>query len=146
MPRRRDYRAEYARRQEIARGKGFASYYERRIRRGAGPEAERPRGGELRKARGHGGLSPNVSRGLRRAVAGAEAILVPWAQRNPGTGIVYAVGFTVYSPDGDDREYEFRNTDFDSWGDWEDWLSDFADLVDDYDVDVFGAYADAITK
>lgn len=55
MARSRDYAAEYARRQELARERGFENAYEQRIRGGAGasPRAPRPEGIELTRARGH---------------------------------------------------------------------------------------------
>lgn len=52
-PRKRDYAAEYRRRQAKARREGFSGYYGKRIRRGAPPSAPAPTGAELRAARGH---------------------------------------------------------------------------------------------
>lgn len=57
--RRRDYAAEYRRRQERARARGFRSYYEERIRGGAAADpSAAPPGPELRRRRaGHAGRS-----------------------------------------------------------------------------------------
>ena len=51
----RNYSAEQARRNEIARSLGFRSAYDRRIRGGATatPETPKPEGAELTRARGH---------------------------------------------------------------------------------------------
>jgi hypothetical protein len=51
--RKRDYAAEYARRQARARELGYASYYGRRVRLGKPASASAPRGRELARARGH---------------------------------------------------------------------------------------------
>lgn len=53
MARRRDYAAEYRRRQEKARQEGFSGYYAKRIRAGKPPSAPAPTGVALRRARGH---------------------------------------------------------------------------------------------
>lgn len=55
--RKRDYAAEYARRQARARAAGFESYYDRRVRggRAATPSTPRPSGDLLQRARGHAG-------------------------------------------------------------------------------------------
>lgn len=61
----RDYRAEYARRQQLARRRGFSDYYAERVSR-----AEQARPGITRaQARGHGGLGKlgRLRRALRRA-------------------------------------------------------------------------------
>lgn len=50
----RDYRQEYQRRQERAQEEGFASDYDRRMRRGD-PERELPSGEEAEYLRGHRG-------------------------------------------------------------------------------------------
>ena len=57
--RRRDYAAEYRRRQERARSRGFESYYQERIRGGAKASPDTPPPGpEVRRRRaGHGGRS-----------------------------------------------------------------------------------------
>lgn len=53
MARKRDYAAEYARRQARARELGYENYYGRRVRAGAPPSAPAPRGEALARARGH---------------------------------------------------------------------------------------------
>ena len=55
MARKRDYAAEYARRQARARAAGFTSLYAQRVRGGAlaSPLAPRPSGEELAQRRGH---------------------------------------------------------------------------------------------
>lgn len=131
-PRKRDYAAEYARRQSLAKQRGHGSYYEQRIRGGstAKPDAPRPSGSELRKARGHAGL-----RDLLREIQPESLIAVSTNLRNLETddrGNWVEIPLTVYGPDGDEREYTLRDVSDD---DLEWLLGELDDLDVDYSPD-----------
>lgn len=126
--RKRDYAAEYARRQALAKERGHASYYEQRIRGGAEapPDAERPTGAELRRARGHSGLSD-----LLREIQPESLVAISTNLRNLETddaGNWVQIPLTVYAPDGEEREYLLSDISDDLL----DWL---IGELDDLDVD-----------
>lgn len=106
MARKRNYAAEYARRQERARTLGFESYYARRVRRGAPPSAPRPSGRELRAARGHAGF-----RDLLRELGDGDIIGIDGAAstRDPTTGRWTNVKIHVIDVNGREHTYTMRN-------------------------------------
>ncbi len=106
MARRRDYKAEYARRQSLARRLGYGNYYARRVRAGAPPSAAAPRGERLRLQRGHAGPS-DLERLLRR---GQVAILnqEPVGERDPKTGRYGEIRVTAMLADGSQRSFRLR--------------------------------------
>lgn len=126
--RKRNYAAEYARRQSLAKARGHGSYYEERIRGGAGaaPDAPRPTGQELRKARGHAAL-----RDMLREIQPESLVMVSTNLKNLETndaGTWQHIPLTVYAPDGDEKEYDLRNITDEEL----DWL---IEQLDDLDVD-----------
>jgi hypothetical protein len=105
--RKRDYAAEYARRQELARGRGFRSYYERRVRLGAGPEAPKPSGQALRAAAGHAGY-----RDLLRQLRDGDIVGIdPDSTRDPKTGRWTTVVIIVIDSKGREHRYTLRKVD-----------------------------------
>lgn len=100
--RKRDYAAEYKRRQERARAAGFSNYYERRIRGGerkAKPASPRPTGAALRTARGHASAEDFI-RELR------PGALVEVTDYDRGAdGQVRRLGLLVTDEDGGERSY-----------------------------------------
>lgn len=126
--RKRNYAAEYARRQRLAQERGHGSYYEQRIRGGADAPADAPRptGRELARARGHAGL-----RDLLREIQPESLVAISTNLRNLETddaGTWVEIPLTVYGPDGDEREYMLRDVTDEEL----DWL---IDELDDLDVD-----------
>lgn len=128
MARQRDYKAEYARRQERARARGFANYYAERIRGGAtaAPDAPAPRGPELRKARGHAG-----AKDLLREFEPGSSIAVSTNLRNISTddrGNFESIPVTVTTSDGEEIEYILRDFSDDD-------LDYLIDELEDMDAD-----------
>lgn len=97
---RRDYAAEYARRQARARAAGFRSYYEQRTRRA--PGAEKPPPDVLRRRRGHAGPAD-----LRRD-AGAGDQLTAQLTRRDDQGRYRRIEIAVDSPDGTTTTYRLH--------------------------------------
>jgi len=109
--RQRDYAAEYARRQELAREAGFESAYERRILGGreAVPGAERPTGGELGIARGH--QADVLASDIDKASFGG---LLEWNPQAPNLerndqGNWREVQLVWHNPDGSSVTRTYRN-------------------------------------
>lgn len=104
----RDYAAEYARRQELARQRGFGNYYEQRTRRT--PGAERPTPDVLRRRRGHAGPAD-----LRRD-ASRDSLLTAQLSRRDADGKYRRIEITLDSPDGTTTTYRLHgrqlNRDF----------------------------------
>lgn len=129
MARKRDYAAEYARRQARARELGYAGYYERRVRAGAPPSAPKPTGERLRGLRGHASRAD-----LERAVrSGRVAIIsqVP-GRRDPDTGRYLSVEFDVQLTDGSTRTYTLRGRQLDDRR-----IASLRDAVQDAGADVY---------
>lgn len=127
MARQRNYAAEYERRNAAARAAGFKSYYDQRVRGGAAatPRTPKPSGVELRQRAGHGKF-----RAFLRAVQPESLIMI---SSNLGdierTDTGWSdVPLVVYTPDGDEIEFEFSHISEEEL----DWL--IAEL-EDYDVD-----------
>lgn len=128
MARQRNYAAEYARRQALARERGHTGYYAQRIRGGAtsSPRAPRPTGRELAQARGHAG-----ARDLLREIEPESLIMVATNLHNLQTddsGKWIEIPLTVVSPDGDETEYWLRGITDEEL----DWL---IEQLDELDVD-----------
>lgn len=124
-PRKRDYAAEYARRQELASQRGHRSYYEQRIRGGATakPDAKRPTGETLRQRAGHGKF-----RAFLRAVGDGAHITVGvnLGQIQRTEDGWENVPVNVYNDDGDEYEFDLPDLTEDEL----DWL--LAELDDRY--------------
>lgn len=102
MPDRRDYADEYRRRQERARAEGFASDYDRRMRRGD-PDADLPRSTEEAEwLRGHRG------EGYLRDYA-REGDVLQVDSRDPNTGQIDTLALYPTDPDRDVRLVSIRN-------------------------------------
>lgn len=97
--RKRDYKAEYARRQARARELGFEGYYGRRIRRGQPAEVAAPRGERLRAARGH------ASGGDLRSQARDGDLLIGSLGGRNALGRYTRVDITLVGSDGGEKEY-----------------------------------------
>src|ERR1035437_5505534 len=81
--RKRDYAAEYARRQAKARSLGYTGYYARRIRLGAPASAPAPRGAELAVRRGHRGKGePGTGGDLRGRARDGDLLIASMGARN----------------------------------------------------------------
>lgn len=129
--RKRDYAAEYARRQELARQRGHDSYYEQRIRGGATskPSDKRPTGPELARRRGHskfgaflGAVQPESLIAVGANLGTIDRTETGWAD----------IPLIVYTPDGEEIEFEFDHITEDEL----DWLLDELDYLDvDYSPD-----------
>lgn len=102
-PRRRDYAAEYARRQAKARKLGFSSYYERRTR--LRPGQARPDASELRERRGHASKA-DLERDLRSGRI-VTMFQEPVGERN-ARGQYREVRVTVMLANGEQRSYRLR--------------------------------------
>lgn len=130
MARPRNYAAEYARRQSLAKERGFPSYYEQRIRGGATtakPTTPRPEGVELKRARGHSGLADFI-----REIQPDSTIWVATNLSNlekDDAGNWEEIPLLVYGPDGDEDEYILRGLSDDDI----DWLLDELDDIGDID-------------
>jgi hypothetical protein len=132
--RQRDYAAEYARRQELAREAGFESAYERRILGGAEavPGAERPTGAELGIARGH---QADV---LERDIDKASGGLLEW---NPQGGDLSSndqgnfrgVEVVWHNRDGTSTTRIYRNISYDD-------LQAILDAAADADITIDANY------
>ncbi len=99
MARKRDYAAEYRRRQAKARKEGYSSYYGKRIRQGKAPSVKAPTGQELRRARGHASASDLAA----EAQAGWFLSAFP-LDRGPG-GRWTRMRLDVIDDEGTEREY-----------------------------------------
>lgn len=124
-PRNRNYAAEYARRQQLARERGHGSYYEQRIRGGAAakPTAKRPTGETLRQRAGHGKFRAF----LRDVQPGALVVL----GTHTGDKGWDTVPILIYTDDGEEIEYEFEDLTEDEL----DWLlGEIYDRDADYTV------------
>lgn len=103
--RRRDYAAEYKRRQARARALGYESYYARRVRKGAPPSAPKPSGAALRRARGHA-----AGRDLARSSRDGDLLIASLGGRDL-QGRYHRVDVTVIPADGgDEREFTLRGS------------------------------------
>lgn len=91
--RRRNYAAEYARRQELARQRGFKSYYDQRVRRS--PTAPPPTAPERRRRSGHASFADLVH-DLRRA-----NVVTPLGHERDASGRYRSIEMVVYVPTGD---------------------------------------------
>lgn len=103
MARRRDYAAEYARRQAKAHREGFSGYYEKRITEGTGV---RPPADVRRLRAGHASAAD-----LKRAFRSGRVDHVfqqPVGERDPKTGQYREVRVTVTLSNGDQRSYRLR--------------------------------------
>lgn len=130
----RDYKAEYARRQARAKAAGFGNYYEQRIRGGAKakPSDPRPFGAELRHRRGHGRFSAFLKAVEPESLIAVGANLGTVQRTDDGWENVPVI---VYTPDGEEIEFEFDHLTEDEL----DWLLDELDDLDvtyspDYDL------------
>lgn len=127
----RNYAAEYARRQELARERGHASYYEQRIRGGAAasPTARRPSGPELRHRAGHGRFGAFLRAVQPESLIAVGANLGTIQRTDDGWENVPVI---VYTPDGEEIEFEFDDLTEEEL----DWLLDELDYLDvDYSPD-----------
>lgn len=111
MARRRDYRAEYRRRQALARKLGYGSYYQRRVRQGAPPSSAAPSGERLRRARGHTGPADleRLLRGGRVSVLNQE----PIGARDPDSGQYDEIRVTAMLSDGTQQTFRLRGRQLD---------------------------------
>jgi hypothetical protein len=129
--RKRDYAAEYARRQSLAKQRGHGSYYEQRIRGGskAKPTAPRPSGAELARRRGHSKFGSFLRAVQPESMIAVGANLGTIERTKDGWENVPVI---VYTPDGEEIEFEF-----DSISETElDWLLGELDALDvDYSPD-----------
>ena len=125
--RKRDYAAEYARRQSLARERGHSSYYEQRIRGGskAKPDTPRPTGPELARRRGHSKYGAFLRAVQPESLIAVGANLGTIDRTENGWADVPLI---VYTPDGEEIEFEFSHISEDEL----DWL---LDELDDLDVD-----------
>lgn len=144
MARARSREAERARgydRNAIARSLGFRNEYDMRIRGGIGaarrkeitPETPKPSGAELRRARGHAGVSDL----LRDFQPGSNVrIAVNLRQiETDDAGDFVEIPLIITTPDGDEREYFLRDIDMDELDYLIDELDDMdADYDEDYDL------------
>jgi hypothetical protein len=103
-PRKRNYAAEYARRQQRARERGFENYYARRIRGGkaATPETPRPAGERLRRLRGHASGAD-----MRREAGDGAQVMAQLGGRD-SQGRYHRVDVTVIAADGREHEYQLQ--------------------------------------
>lgn len=103
MARRRNYRAEAARRNELARQRGFASYYEERIAR-----ARRQHPGITRRAaRGHATPGERAANRLERDLKKlpADSMIAFTGIDRQADGTWRRARFDVLNPDGTDQTY-----------------------------------------
>lgn len=100
-PRRRDYAAEYRRRQAKARREGFSGYYAKRVRGGerATPSAPAPTGAALRRARGHASQSDLVDE------ANAGWFISVFPLDRDASGRWTRMRIDAIDDDGSEREY-----------------------------------------
>jgi len=94
--RKRNYAAEYRRRQELAQSRGFANYYDYRTK-DYGRATERAKGAKLRRLRGHasgGDLEQRLTRG------DVDSIHIFYKQKKPKKFEVI-----VTDEDGDERTF-----------------------------------------
>jgi hypothetical protein len=101
--RRRDYKAEYARRQARARELGYESYYARRVRAGAAPSTPAPTGERLRRARGH-----NSTTDLLAAVKPGRLVYSINTSPRDDRGRFTWVEVTVVDEKGHERNFRLR--------------------------------------
>lgn len=100
-PRARDYAAETERRNTVARSKGYASYYDYRVRgqsKGT-PTTARASGERLRRLRGHAS-----GQDLRSAARDGDLLVASMGGRND-QGQWTRVDITLIGSDGGEREY-----------------------------------------
>lgn len=97
--RKRNYAAEYARRQQLARERGFGSYYRERVTR-----AQQQRPGVSRAAAAGHRSAADLLRALRRApVEGTMVSFIGIDRQRDGTW--RRASFTLLTPDGEEREF-----------------------------------------
>jgi hypothetical protein len=104
--RRRDYAAEYRRRQERARAAGFENYYGQRIRGGASratPTTPRATGARLRAARGHASAEDFI----RELRPGALVEVTDYGRGADGQ--VRRLGLLVTDEDGREHSYNISH-------------------------------------
>ena len=102
---RRDYRAEYARRNARARAAGFASYYDYRVRAGS-LEAPRPKGETLRRRRGH-------AAGKDLVKAAREGDLLVAQLNRDSKGRFRSIDVTLIHEDGSEQEFTLKGRQLD---------------------------------
>lgn len=109
MARKRDYAAEYARRQKRARELGFKNYYERRTR--PAPGAPKPSGEELARRRGHRAAS-DLEQLIRSGRV--ERVTTFTTRTRKGADEVTVI---AWLDDGSTREFTLKGDKIDQIGD-----------------------------